>query len=347
MLRKIDWESQIGRRLKLRDLHVFSTVVQRGSMAKAARELGVSHPAVSEVIADLEHALGVRLLDRSARGIEPTIYGDALLKRSVAVFDELKQSIKDIEFLSDATTGEVRVGCMEGPSFTLLPDVIRRFSKQYPGIKVHADLIDHSEVFRGLRERRYDCMLMQVHIRQLHEEPADDLKVEILFDDEVVMASGAHSKWAHRRKIGLAELIGEPWILTGPTAWSRPLGEEIFRAAGLSRPEPMVTTDSVILRARLIAAGPYLGMFMTSVLRRLIADNYALTVLPVDLNAYAIPIGIVTVKNRTLGPVVERFLAGVHEVAALLDGKQGGRRGRRRAHGKGRVVGGNAATAQK
>jgi DNA-binding transcriptional LysR family regulator len=134
MLRKIDWESQIGRRLKLRDLHVFSTVVQHGSMAKAARHLGVSHPAVSEVIADLEHALGVRLLDRSAQGIEPTIYGDALLKRSVAVFDELKQSIRDIEFLSDATTGEVRIGSMEGPWFTLLPDAIRRFSQQYPRI---------------------------------------------------------------------------------------------------------------------------------------------------------------------------------------------------------------------
>jgi DNA-binding transcriptional LysR family regulator len=104
MLRKIDWESQIGRRLKLRDLHVFSTVVQRGSMAKAARHLGVSHPAVSEVIADLEHALGVRLLDRSAQGIEPTIYGGALLKRSVAVFDELKQTIRDIEFLRPSTS---------------------------------------------------------------------------------------------------------------------------------------------------------------------------------------------------------------------------------------------------
>src|SRR5260370_34253353 len=128
MLRKIDWESQIGRRLKLRDLHVFSTVVQFGSMAKAARHLGVSHPAVSEVIADLEHALGVRLLDRSARGIEPTIYGGALLKRSVVVFDELKQSIRDIEFLSDATTGEVRIGCSEALCYTLLPEITLRFS---------------------------------------------------------------------------------------------------------------------------------------------------------------------------------------------------------------------------
>src|SRR5215213_4924298 len=120
MLHKIDWESQIGRRLRLRDLHVFSMAVQCGSMAKAAQQLGVSQPAVSEVIVDLEHALGVRLLDRSPRGIEPTIYGDALLKRSVAAFDELRQGVRDIEFLSDPTMGELRIGCVESLSATLV-----------------------------------------------------------------------------------------------------------------------------------------------------------------------------------------------------------------------------------
>src|SRR5690349_6308267 len=98
---RIDWEKQMGRRFKLRDLHVFSTVVQRGSMGKAAQQLGISQPAVSEVIADLEHAVGVRLLDRSPAGIEPTIYSCALLKRRVTVFDELKQSVRDIEFLAN------------------------------------------------------------------------------------------------------------------------------------------------------------------------------------------------------------------------------------------------------
>src|SRR6266481_4057647 len=188
MVRKIDWESQIGRRLRLRDLHVFSTVVQRGSMAKAAQHLGVSQPAISEVIADLEHALGVRLLDRSAQGIEPTIYGGALLKRSVAVFDELKQSIRDIEFLSDGTTGEVRIGCMEPPWFTLVPDVIRRFSQQYPRIQVHTDLMDQSEAFLALRERRYDCVLIPLRIGLL-DKALDDLTVEILYDDAVIVAA--------------------------------------------------------------------------------------------------------------------------------------------------------------
>jgi len=327
LMPRIDWERKIGRRLKLRDLHVFSTVVQHGSMAKAARELGVSHPAVSEVIADLEHALGVRLVDRSAQGVEPTIFGDALLKRSVAVFDELKQSVRDIEFLSDATTGEVRVGCMEAPWFTLLPDVIRRFSQQYPRIEVHSDLVDHSEVFRGLRERRYDCVLNAVRTTRSEQAP-DDLTVEILYDDATIVVAWARSKWAGRHKIDLAELIDEPWILTGPSAWSRPVAEEIFAAAGLSRPNPRIVTDSIILRARLIVGSPYLGMFLTSVLRRLIADNYAFAALPVDLRANANSIAIVTLKNRTLSPVVERFLACVREVAAPFAGKQGGRAAR-------------------
>src|SRR5215467_8567620 len=128
-MQKIDWQRQLGRRLRLRDLHVFSTVVEFGSMAKAAAELGVAQPTVSEVIADLEHTYGVRLFDRSPRGVQPTLYGHALLKRSIAVFDEIKQSGRDIEFLTNPTVGELRIGCVESLSATIVPPLILRFSQ--------------------------------------------------------------------------------------------------------------------------------------------------------------------------------------------------------------------------
>lgn len=315
MFRKIDWESQIGRRLKLRDLHVFSTVVRRGSMAKAAQQLGVSQPVVSEVIADLEHALGVRLLDRNAQGIEPTIYGDALLKRSVAAFDELKQSIRDIEFLSDPTVGEVRIACTESLWLTLLPGVILRFSKQYPRVAVHADLIGQAMNLSGLRERKCDFVLQRVLLPVPDEQAMDDLSVERLYDDTVVVAAGADNRWARRRKIDLAELVDEPWILAAPDTWNHALAEEIFRARGLSLPQPSVTTTSIILRASLLAEGPYLALLLTSVLRRLNADHHAITALPVELPAKPFSAAIVTLKNRTLSPVVERFLTCVRRVA--------------------------------
>jgi DNA-binding transcriptional LysR family regulator len=323
MVRKIDWESQIGRRLKLRDLHVFSTVVQRGSMAKAAQHLGVSQPAVSEVIADLEHALGVRLLDRSAQGIEPTIYGGALLKRSVVVFDELKQSIRDIEFLSDATTGEVRIACTPSVEYTLLPEIILRFSEQYPRVEVYADSTDNSREFPGLRERKYDCILQRIPTSFFQESTIDDLNLELLLDETMAVAAGADSKWARRRKIDLVELIHEPWILGAPDTWHRVLAEEIFRAQGLSVPKPQITTVSMTTRARLLAAGPYLSMFLGSVVRRLVADHYAVTALPVDLPTNSFSARIVTLKNRTLSPAAERFLVCVREVAASFAGKPG------------------------
>src|SRR5215469_11677217 len=128
----MEWESRLGRRLRVRDLYILQTVVKAGGMAKAARQLAMTQPSVSAAIANLEHVLGVRLLDRSPRGIEPTIFAEALLKRSVAVFDELKQSVRDIEFLADPTVGELRIGCPESLSSPLLQPIIRKFNREYP-----------------------------------------------------------------------------------------------------------------------------------------------------------------------------------------------------------------------
>src|SRR6185436_13752779 len=122
---------RIERHLKLHDIRVLMSVVQAGSMSKAAEQLGTAQPALSRSIAKLEYSLGVRLLDRSPRGVEPTAYGRALIRRGVAVFDELRQGVRDIEFLADPTAGELRIGTGEaianGPAFS----VIERLSRQY------------------------------------------------------------------------------------------------------------------------------------------------------------------------------------------------------------------------
>src|SRR5947209_15836790 len=128
----MDWESRLGRRLRVRDLFILATVVKSGSMAKAAQQLSMTQPAVSGAIASLEHVLRVRLLDRNPRGIEPTIYADALLRRASMVFDELKQSVRDIEFLADPTAGQVKIGCSESFMAGLLPAIIAKLSQRHP-----------------------------------------------------------------------------------------------------------------------------------------------------------------------------------------------------------------------
>src|SRR5882672_3877889 len=115
------WSDRVGRRVKLRDLHILLTVAEAGSMTKAAEELAVSYPVVSKTISELEHTLGVKLFDRSSSGVEPTHYGRALLKSGVAVFDEMRKGLQQIEFIKQPGAGDLRIGSSVMMDGGLLP----------------------------------------------------------------------------------------------------------------------------------------------------------------------------------------------------------------------------------
>src|SRR5262249_2577125 len=150
---------RIGRRMKLQDLHVLMTVMQAGSMGKAAQRLNISQPAISRSIAELEHALGVRLLDRHRQGIEPTEFGRALLDCGVAVFDDLRQGVKKIEFLADPVAGEVRIGSTLSLAASFVFAVIDRLSRRYPRIVFHVVPAWAETLHRELSERNVDLLI--------------------------------------------------------------------------------------------------------------------------------------------------------------------------------------------
>jgi DNA-binding transcriptional LysR family regulator len=301
MSRRIDWESQIGRQLRLRDLHAFFTVVRSGSMAKAAAQLGVSQPAVSKVIADLEHALGVRLLDRSPQGVAPTVFGNALLKRGTAAFDELKQGIRDIEFLADPESGEVKIGCPGNLSSTLMVRIVEQFIHKYPRVLLHVDAVQNPQNFPGLRERKYDLYVTMLPLPE-HRVP-EGLNVEFLFSDPLVVAAGPNHRWANRRKIDFRELAQESWILARPDSWNYICIADAFRARGLPGPRVGLWSNDAPLRTHLLAK----GQFVTA-LAKSNARWYGLKILPVDLPVHAWPVVIATLKDKTVSPVVERFI---------------------------------------
>ena len=312
------WESRIGRRLKLRDLHILSTVVQWGSMAKAASHLAMSQPAVSESIANLEDALRVRLLDRSTRGIEPTLYAHALLKRGHVVFDELRQGIRDIEFLANPTVGEVRVACGDTLAAGLLPAVIDRLSRRYPQIVVRVVQANVETLEnRELRERKVDLALTRIPGAFME----DDLDIEILLDDPHRVVVGARSPWARRRKITLAELVNEAWIFPSSQV-IRALITEAFKARGLEVPQERVGASSILLRNHLLATGRFLTVLPDSVLRYN-AKQWSLKALRVDLGVKPRSVAIVTLKNRTVSPVVQRFVEHVRAVAKTMSAASG------------------------
>ena len=146
----VDDIERIERRLKLHDVRVFMSVVQAGSMGKAAARLSTSQSAVSRTIADLEDALGARLLDRSKKGIAATPYGRALMKRAVAVFDELRQGIRDLEVLADPTAGEIKIGASIAVATSFASAVVEQLSRRYPRIVFDLLAADTASATRAL-----------------------------------------------------------------------------------------------------------------------------------------------------------------------------------------------------
>jgi DNA-binding transcriptional LysR family regulator len=131
--------------------------------------------------------------------------------------------------------------------------------------------------------------------------------VEVLFEDQLVVAAGTHSRWAHRRKVDIVDLADDPWILSGSNRWNYRVVAEAFRMKGARMPEVCLKTLSVHLRANLLTSGKFITTFPKSVVD-FYARRFGLKLLPVDLPRHPWPVVVLTLKNRTLSPVVTAFI---------------------------------------
>ena len=304
---------RFGSRMKLQDLHVLMTVVQAGSMGKAAQILNTTQPNISRSIAELERTLGVRLLDRHRQGIEPTEYGRALLDCGVAVFDDLRQGVKNIEFLADPTAGELRIGTTTFLAASFVSALVDRLSRRYPRIVFHLVTGYTETLHRELAGRNVDLLIVR------GSGPIADprYEFEFLFDDSYVVAAGAQNQWVRRRRIEIAELVNELWVLPPPDSVIGSIVMDAFRASGLDYPRVSVVTDCPHMRISLLATGRFVTIFPASAFRFL-AKRSELKVLPVELPMARRPNGIVTLKNRALSPVAQIFIDCAREVAKPL-----------------------------
>lgn len=304
---------RISRRLKLRDLRLLLAVAEWGTMAKAAARLNLTQSGVSKAIGELEHVLGVRLFDRSAQGVEPTLYGRALLKGGVAVFDELRRSVDEIEHLTDPAAGELRIGCTEPMSWGIVPTAIDRLVRQHPRAAFQVTQADPVALrYRELPERRIEVAIGRI----AGPIPDDDVDVEVLYQERVYVVAGAQSPWARRRTIKLADLVDEPWTLPTPESYPRSLLADAFEAAGLPAPRVNVVAFSISLHAALLASGRFLCVLPHSLIE--FAAKLPLKILPVKLPLRPGPVGIMTLKNRTASPLARRFIDTARQIARAM-----------------------------
>lgn len=306
---------RLKRRLKLRDLDTLMAVVQAGGMRKAAEALHMSQGAVSKAVAELESVLGVRLLDRTAKGVEPTSHGLALLRRGRVIFDELRQGANELNFLSEPGVGELRIGVGESLAASVVPAVIDSVHRQHPRMTFKVEsgdppvLLDHF-----LRQRL--CELVMLRPWETITDP--DIHCEPLFHERIAVVADAHSPWARRRKLRLAELIDEPWILSHVEVRSGSPVLAAFETSGLPLPPRLILSGSLNLRYCLLATGRYLTVIPMTILR-LCPGRGAVKALPVTLPPWGMPTVLASLRRRELSPMARVFSEQAHEVASTLD----------------------------
>jgi DNA-binding transcriptional LysR family regulator len=309
-----DRSDTTSRRIKLRQLNVLVAVAQWGSMAKAAEHLAISQPVVSKAIAELEQVLGVRLFDRVPSGVEPTPHGRALLKRSVAIFDDLRTSVSELETLSDPTVGELRIGCEENLSTGLLPTLIDGLTQRYPKLLFDVALGDPATLQqRDLLNRRVELAIMRIAIADLDQA----LEASILCHDRMWVVAGMNNPWARRRKLTLADLVNERWCLPPPDHPVGALVIEAFNSLGLKPPQRGVSVGSALCTSNLVAQDHYLGV-LGDIFLHFNPPSVRLKVLPINFPVTAPPISVITLKGRTLSPAAQLFLDFTRRVIAPL-----------------------------
>lgn len=306
------WTERTKRRLKLRDLDVLMAVIETGSMGKAAKRLGLSQPGISKAIVELEDALGVRLLDRSRRGIQPTPYGLALQRQGAAVFGELKQAVQHIDFIADPTKGEIRLGTTDPLAISIMSPIIDALSREHPQMIFNVVSGGTGDLYKAVAERRVEFAVC----RMIGRLP-DDLAAEVLFHDAFAVMASAENPLARRRKLEWADLANEPWTLFPLDTFFGSVIAEAFRVNGLEPPRVTVQAESFIVQRAMLVTGRFLTV-QPGFMVKLPQGGLRLKALPVSLKNSRMPIGIITLKGRSLTPPAELFIDRMRAYARPL-----------------------------
>jgi DNA-binding transcriptional LysR family regulator len=280
-------------------------------MAKAASDLAISQPNVSKAISDLEHAFGVRLLDRSPYGIEPTAYGSAVIRRATAVFDELRQSVKEVEFLADPTSGELRLGCADFAA-GIVGETIKRMSRRFPRIKFEVVSALSAELQQQLESRNIEFFVAVLQ-ESLNKE---DFDPEILYIDPLIVVADAHHPLTRRRSVELAELVNEPWVMPPADSSSGRFIRNFFGNNRLALPATIVSTYSHVLRHYLVADAGFITVLSKPMFQNM-AKALSIKALPVHLPTTGRTIAIVVLKKRMLSSIAGLFIETLRGLARL------------------------------
>lgn len=304
---------RLPRHLKMSELRVFTAVLEHRSFRKAAALLHLTQPALSKSIAGLEEKLGVKLFDRVANGVEPTVHGRSFGPRAQAVFEELRRAAQDLALLFNGTVGTLRVGVLPMPAVPFVAVAVNRLLDQHPGVLVSVVEERETELLERLRKRDIELAIL----RPTLVEPDGDLRVDRLFDEQPCVVAAKTHPLASRSPLQWSGLLQQRWVLPPADCFFYDHVKRSLDRLHMRMPKPAVEAMSIQLQLSLVLHAGMLSFGMCSQTR--FASGKELVVrLPFELPVTSTVLAAVSLKTHELSPLARQFVGQIQTLVNAL-----------------------------
>ena len=301
---------RLPRHLKMSELRVFVAVLEHRSFRKAAAVLHLSQPAITKAIASLEQTLGLKLFDRVADGVVPTVHGRSFAPRAVAVFDELRRAAQDLTLVSSGAKGSLRIGSVPMPAIPFLPVALDKLMAEHPGIFVSLVEERETELIDRLRKRDIELAILRLSL----VDAGEDMRVHGLFDEKLCVVAAKDHPLASRKRVGWDELCAQRWIMPPADCYFYGYVQRTLDRLGMAMPQHQVETYSIQLQFNMILHAGLLGFGMRSQTEFSPGKEF-LVRLPFDLPMHASPVAAVTLASHQPSPLAQQLIDRIRAMA--------------------------------
>lgn len=290
-------------RLRLRHLALVVAIDQLGSLRKAAERIGISQPAATKMLVELEDSLGLPLFDRGRRGMLPTVYGQTLIRHAHLLLSDIEAMRDDLAGLAAGASGRLAIGTITAAAAGPLAVAVATLKQRRPRLDISI-IVETSDVLLPmLDEGRLDMVIGRA-VSGLQARNTSFTRIE---EERLCIVVGAYNPLAKREKLTLAELAECGWILQPITSPLRQVVEATFRDAAIRTPENVVETASILLATTLLQQSDMIGVVPLTVAGHYVASGQ-LHILPLDLHRQLEPYGIITRRGRSESPAVKEMM---------------------------------------
>lgn len=299
-------------RLKPRQLLLLVTIDELGNIHRAAEELGMTQPAASKLLKELESALEVSLFDRLPRGMRPTWYGEIMIRHAKMTLANFATAHDEITALKAGLSGQVAVGCIMPAGISLLPLTVARLKSHYPLLQMRVELDSSDALLAQLTDSKLDIAVARLF--EHHDKSAFDF--ESLAEEAICVVAKRGHPLTRKRKLKLADMTALSWILpTGRVIRHR--FDMVFRGLGIDPPQNVVSTPSLPVTISLLQHADMVATVPIEVAQQY-REHGMVELVPIEFPLKMDAYGIITLRNRLLSPAAQTMLKALRATASEI-----------------------------